>query len=145
MIEVTAGIIQNASKKVLITRRKAGKHLAGFWEFPGGKIEADETPEVCLAREIMEELNIGISVRSHFMDSTYDYDTKSICLKGYLADYLEGDIILTDHDQYKWVAQSELSKYEFAPADIPIVKKLMHDLELPRDIKKLKSLAKELL
>lgn len=124
MLNVTAGIIKR-NEKILIARRKAGKHLGGFWEFPGGKLEENETPEECLKREIREELGIEIRVQSHFMDSIFQYPEKSICLLVYWAEYLRGDIVLTDHDKAEWVIVNELGQYEFAPADKPIVAALI--------------------
>ncbi len=75
MIEVIAGIIINKKNQVLITRRKLGKHLEGFWEFPGGKLETNESPEECLVREIKEELDINISVGKHITNSVFQYET----------------------------------------------------------------------
>ena len=123
MIKVTAGIIKR-NEKILIARRKAGKHLAGMWEFPGGKLEENESPENCLKREIKEELGIEIKVLSHFMDSIYHYPGKSVCLLVYWAEYLAGTITLADHDKFEWVALNELGQFEFAAADKPIVAKL---------------------
>jgi 8-oxo-dGTP diphosphatase len=120
MLQVTSGIIEK-NEKILIARRKAGKQLAGFWEFPGGKLEENETPEECLKREIKEELGIEIRVKAHFMDSIFHYPEKSVCLLVFKADYLSGKIILTDHDKVEWVVLNELGQYEFAPADKSIV------------------------
>ena len=126
MLQVTAGIIKQ-NEKILIGRRKPGKHLAGFWEFPGGKLEENETPEDCLRREILEELGINIKVLSHFMDSIFHYPEKSICLMAYYCEFIEGEIILTDHDKAEWIALNEFGKYEFAPADKPIVAALKNN------------------
>ena len=120
MLQVTAGIIKK-KERILIARRKAGKHLAGYWEFPGGKLEENETPEDCLKREIREELGIEIRVQAYFMDIIFHYPEKSICLLVYRAEYLSGEVALTDHDKAEWVAVNELEQYEFAPADKPIV------------------------
>ena len=124
MLQVTAGIIKK-NEKILIARRKSGKHLAGFWEFPGGKQEEHETPEECLKREIREELGIEIRVKSHFMDSIFHYPEKSIRLVVFRAEYLSGEVVLTDHDKAEWVAVNELRQYDFAPADKPIVAALI--------------------
>lgn len=128
MIEVTAGIIKNKEGQMLITRRKEGLHLAGFWEFPGGKIEPNETPETCLKREIIEELNIVIHVKHHITDSIYDYSGKLICLKGYYAKFISGNIELTDHDAYRWISIHECDQFTFAPADIPIIKAMQNGI-----------------
>ena len=117
---VTAAIIIRGSK-ILIARRAPDKHLAGFWEFPGGKIEKDETPEECLKREIEEELGIIVNVDKFFMENEHDYKEKTIFLKAYFCKLISGKIILKDHDQYEWIKKTELNKYIFAPADIPFV------------------------
>lgn len=126
MIIVTAAIIQKASK-ILITRRGSGKHLAGYWEFPGGKLDADETEQECLAREIKEELDITIKVNDFYMDNTHQYEEKQILLRAYKCVHLSGDIVLHDHDKMTWATKEELINYEFAPADIPFVKALAND------------------
>ncbi|MDT7831785.1 8-oxo-dGTP diphosphatase MutT [Flavobacteriaceae bacterium S356] len=126
MIEVVAGIIYKEDK-ILIAKRKEGKHLAGYWEFPGGKIEAGETPEASLIREIEEELGITIEVHEHMGDSQFDYDEKQILLKGYVAQYLSGEMYLTDHDAVEWVFPSEFKNYVFAPADLPFIKILTYE------------------
>lgn len=124
MIRVTAGIVQRGNT-ILIARKRPGTHLEGLWEFPGGKIREGESPEACLERELMEELGIKVRVTAHFMNSAYEYPGKEICLEVYQALYLEGGIKLTDHDQVEWVQVSELSLYVFAPADRPVVMKLL--------------------
>jgi 8-oxo-dGTP diphosphatase len=122
-IEVTAAIVKKGSK-ILIARRSPKKHLAGFWEFPGGKIEKGETPEACLKRELEEELGIIVHVGPFFMENTHQYEQKIILLKAYRCELISGEITLNDHDQIQWVEATEFSNYEFAPADIPFIKAL---------------------
>ncbi|MEG2458074.1 MAG: (deoxy)nucleoside triphosphate pyrophosphohydrolase, partial [Bacilli bacterium] len=100
MINVVAGILKK-DNKILIARKKEGKSLAGYWEFPGGKIEDGETPQESLIRELMEEMNINIKVNEYVGESIYDYGNIVISLKGYLAEILDGEITLTDHDKYE--------------------------------------------
>jgi 8-oxo-dGTP diphosphatase len=123
MITVTAGIIQKKNK-ILIARRKAGSHLSGYWEFPGGKIKPDETPEACLIREIMEELGLHIHHVAYFAESVYEYPEKTVCLKAYLAECTDDEIILNDHDEVAWISRGQLDDYTFAPADVSLVEKL---------------------
>lgn len=120
MIHVAAAVIYRDSM-ILIARRAPGKHLAGYWEFPGGKIEPRETPEDCLIREIQEELNILISVDSFIQDNLHDYGDKRVLLKAYRCTYLSGDLFLIDHDEFQWILPDQLSQYRLAPADIPVV------------------------
>lgn len=128
MINVVAGILKK-DNKILIARKKEGKSLAGYWEFPGGKIEAGETPEESLVRELMEEMRIKVKVNEYVGESIYDYGNIVISLKGYLAEILDGQIVLTDHDKYEWVRLDEVSSYKLAPADIPLVEKLIRLLK----------------
>ncbi len=124
MIEVAAAIIENAEGQILIARRKKGKSQAGMWEFPGGKIEAGETPEECLIRELREEMGIEIEPYSWFGVNEHDYGAVLIKLIAYLAKYSHGEIRLVDHDEYRWTDREELGEYEWAPADVPFVERL---------------------
>lgn len=120
---VTAAIIYQDGK-VLLTRRGPGEKLAGFWEFPGGKIENGETYQECLTREIKEELNLQIEVGEVLTTSTYKYEHGEIHLIALEAWILSGSIELTVHDKYEWVAPTDLVFYKLAPADIPIAERL---------------------
>ena len=120
MIKVTAAIIEREGK-YLIARRSPGKHMAGKWEFPGGKIEAGETPEECLVRDLKEEFDIDVKVECHVANSVYDYGEKLICLMGYRVTYIGGCFLLRDHDQIVWVPISGMDDYDFAPADVPLI------------------------
>lgn len=124
MKRVAAGIIV-CHNKILIAQRKRGKDLEYFWEFPGGKIEQGETCEECLHREILEEFNMEINVGKFFMESSYDYDFGTFVLEVYFARCPQEEIPdLFEHEQAKWVELKDLSGYNFAPADIPIVEAL---------------------
>ncbi len=122
-IRVVAAIITK-DNKYLITRRSPSKHLAGFWEFPGGKIEEGETAEACLIREIKEELDINIRVNSFFMENDHSYPTKSISLIAFFCEITEGQITLKDHDCFEWISREQFDDFKFAPADVPFVKAL---------------------
>lgn len=124
IIKVVAAILQKEDK-ILIARKKEGKPLAGYFEFPGGKIEKGETPEESLARELMEEMNIKIDVKEYVGESIYDYGNgKVISLLGYKSEIIDGEIKLSDHDRYEWVTLEEINNYKIAPADIPLIDKL---------------------
>ncbi len=123
MITVTAAIIQE-SNKILAARRKSGSHLDGYWEFPGGKVEAGESEEQCLIRELHEEFNVRCCVDSFFMESIYDYGTKMIKLRGYFVQHLSGVFECRVHDSLIWLPQDQLETLKWAPADLPFVKKI---------------------
>lgn len=109
---------------MLIAKRKKEDKLAHKWEFPGGKIEKGETAEECLKREIKEELKINVRIGDFFGESLYYYPQGAIQLLAYWAYWESGGIELMVHDEYKWVSIKELDYYDFAPADLPLVKKL---------------------
>jgi 8-oxo-dGTP diphosphatase len=119
MKDVTAAIIIRDGR-VLITRRAAGQAHAGWWEFPGGKIEAGESPEECLRRELKEELGIDTHIGSQLAESIYEYETGSIRLLAYEVTILEGEIRLTVHEEALWASLSDLSSFMLLPADRPI-------------------------
>ncbi len=119
MKDVTAAIITH-NNKVLLTRRAPGEKHAGWWEFPGGKVEAGESPESCLRRELREELEIETSIGDKLTESIYSYETGSIRLLAYRATILSGALLLHVHDEYQWVSVAQLTQYSLLPADIPI-------------------------
>jgi 8-oxo-dGTP diphosphatase len=123
MKKVTAALIMQ-DDKILIARRGLEDKLAGMWEFPGGKIEAGETPEECLKRELMEEFLIDVTVNDFFGESIYDYEFGTIQLLAYWTSWESGELIPTVHDQIEWLHISELEQYDFLPADIPLIRKL---------------------
>ena len=120
IIKVTAAVIVKDSK-VLAARRGPGKHLEGYWEFPGGKLEENETPEGCLERELTEEFSISSRVGAYIGDSVYDYGEKIIHLLGYEVEHIAGDFKLVDHDELRWLEIDQLADMKWAPADIPLV------------------------
>jgi len=124
MINVTCAIIKNKSI-FLVTQRSGKMKLPYKWEFPGGKIEKGESEEICIKREILEELNIDIEVVGRLSNSIYDYGDFKICLIPFIAEYVFGVIKLTEHNDYKWVEKLDLLKLDWAPADLPIVNELL--------------------
>jgi len=124
MITVTAGILVRDAR-VFIAKRKAHARLAGKWEFPGGKVEQGETPEVCLKRELEEELGIDATVGDYLGESIYRYDFGTVRILFYRAFWDGKPIVSKDHQEVQWVSLDQLDGYDFAPADIPFVEKLM--------------------
>lgn len=119
MKDVTAAIIIRDGK-VLITRRAAGQAHAGWWEFPGGKVEDGESPEECLYRELKEELGVDTHIGNKLAESIYEYATGAIRLIAFEAAIAEGEIRLTVHEEALWANISDLSSYMLLPADRPI-------------------------
>tara|TARA_R110002110_G_scaffold415748_1_gene654844 strand:+ start:79065 stop:80048 length:984 start_codon:yes stop_codon:yes gene_type:complete len=120
VIEVTAAIIVKDGK-VLAARRGPGKHLEGYWEFPGGKLEENESPESCLERELKEEFNIASTVGGYIGESVYDYGEKVVRLLGYEVQHTGGEFELVDHEELRWLKIDQLTDVTWAPADIPLV------------------------
>jgi len=120
---VTAAIMTN-DEKIIIAKRKSTGKLPNKWEFPGGKVEINETPEQCLQRELKEEFDIDVSIGEHLGSSIYHYNHISIELMAYRTFWEGGSINLKDHDDVAWVSLEQIGEYDFAPADIPFVNKL---------------------
>ncbi|QGU01749.1 CTP pyrophosphohydrolase [Corynebacterium kalinowskii] len=119
-IEVTGAVIVRDGK-VLCARRGEGKSLAGYWEFPGGKIEPGETPEESLARELKEELLCDAEVGSHITTTEHEYDFAIIVLSTYYCTLVKGEPVLTEHAEIRWLTGTEMLELEWAPADVPAV------------------------
>lgn len=128
MKRVTAAVLEKDGK-ILLAQRKRGDALAGKWEFPGGKLEPGETPEACLRRELREEFGVETEIGAFVCSSEFEYKHARIELLVYRARHVAGEFRLNDHDAIAWVKPGELSGYDLASADIPVVKVL---LEKPR-------------
>ena len=124
MINVVAAVIKDENGKILITQRNLQKDQGGLWEFPGGKIEPNETREDAIIREIKEELDIDIKADNYLEEKVFNYPEKDINLIALKCSKINGRIKLLEPEDYRWVDNSELEKFEFAPADIFIVEKL---------------------
>ncbi len=119
---VCAIIIYN--EKILAVQRGPTMSLPLKWEFPGGKIEKNETAEACIKREIKEELNIEILLLKKLSTSFYKYPNISIELIPFVAQYLSGDLVLKEHQNFQLLSLAELNNLDWAEADLPIVKEL---------------------
>jgi len=122
-IKVTCAII-TINHQLFVVQRSENMNLPLKWEFPGGKIEPNETEEECILREIKEELNIDITLVNRLKSSFFEYPTIAIELIPFIANYKRGEIKLKEHNQYKLLSKEELSSLDWAEADLPIVKEL---------------------
>lgn len=113
----------------MITRRPPGSHLAGFWEFPGGKQEKDESLEGCLEREIREELGVEIRVDKLFLTVHYEYETKKITLHVFHCKDLKGQPLALEGQETRWITPGDLSDFTFPPPDLEIIEALRHSEE----------------
>ncbi|MCR1873622.1 (deoxy)nucleoside triphosphate pyrophosphohydrolase [Mammaliicoccus lentus] len=120
-IKVVAAVIQNEHKEYLCCQRAENKSLAGYWEFPGGKIEINETAELALKREIKEELNANCNIKKFLGTTMYEYEFGRVILNVYLCNLEEGKFNLIEHQDSKWLNKQNLANLKLAPADIPIL------------------------
>ena len=120
---VAAVALVDADRRVLIAQRPEGKSLAGLWEFPGGKLEAGETPEVALIRELEEEL--GISTKSACLApvsfASHSYETFHLLMPLYVCRKWQGTPVAREHAALKWVCPQALRDYPMPPADEPLI------------------------
>lgn len=124
IIKVTAAIFVNDGM-LLIAKRKPTGRLPNLWEFPGGKIEPNETPEACLKRELKEEFDVDVTVGEYLGSNIHAYDFGTIELMAFKAFWEKGDFKLLDHVEIRWVFTHELDQFEFAPADTVFVEQLI--------------------
>jgi 8-oxo-dGTP diphosphatase len=106
---------------ILCAQRGPTGALPGMWEFPGGKIEAGETPHDALAREITEELECEVAVGELITTTTHEYDFGVVVLTTFYCELLSGTPVLTEHAEVVWLSPAELNSLEWAPADIRAV------------------------
>lgn len=126
VIEVAAGLIRHDGR-YLIARRKPNVHLAGFWEFPGGKRETDESLVECLQRELFEELGVRIDLPIPYGVVRHDYPEKIVELHFFRCAIEEGKPAPMDCAEIRWVLPEELTQFEFPPADRVIIEALQRD------------------
>jgi 8-oxo-dGTP diphosphatase len=121
-VEVVAAVVERDGR-YLITRRLEGTHLAGLWEFPGGKIRAGERPEDALEREVMEELGVRTTVGELIESVDWTYPEKSVRLLFFRC-VIEGEPKPLEGQAMRWVAAAELGGYTFPDADATLVGRL---------------------
>ena len=129
-IKVVAAVICNSlenTTKIFATARGCGE-FKGKWEFPGGKLEAGETSQQALIREIQEELDVKIEVGELIDTIEYDYPTFHLSMDCFLCVVVDGEIILKEAEAAKWLDKDELYSVDWLPADIALIEKLQNSL-----------------
>ncbi len=126
-IEVVAAIIIHENK-ILCVQRGESKfyYISKKYEFPGGKMEQDETKESAIKREILEELHMVIDVKAEFLTVHHQYPDFTLIMHSFICSCSQTDLTLTEHINYKWLKKDELLSLDWAAADIPIMEKLMN-------------------
>lgn len=120
-IDVVGAVIV-ADARVLCAQRGGAGPLAGKWEFPGGKVEANESPRQALEREIVEELECRIRVGKELTTTTHPYDFATISLTTFWCELIQGEPRLTEHQDVRWLHARDLAALDWAPADVPAVR-----------------------
>lgn len=126
-IRVVAAVIKTVNESgepiIFATQRGYGE-FKGSWEFPGGKIEPDETPRDALRREIMEELDTEISVGERIDTIEYDYPKFHLSMDCFWCEIIKGNLVLKEHEAARWLTWEQLDDVEWLPADIKLISKI---------------------
>tara|TARA_B100000131_G_scaffold318257_1_gene361785 strand:- start:331 stop:705 length:375 start_codon:yes stop_codon:yes gene_type:complete len=123
MIDVVAAVIKK-NNKYFIAQRNRNKHFAYHYEFPGGKVDNNENFEDALKREIDEELSINIKIIKKITSEKYTDDKIDVEVHYFLCESQNDKIILSEHEDMKWVQKNHILKYKLAPGDAKIIKYL---------------------
>jgi 8-oxo-dGTP diphosphatase len=125
-IEVVAAIIKNDNKILCVQRKESSlSYISKKYEFPGGKMEFNETKVDTIVREIKEELSMDIIVKEEFLTVSHQYPDFLLTMHSFICTCNERNLVLNEHIDYKWLETDELEKLDWAAADIPIVNKLI--------------------
>ncbi|MBL7914914.1 MAG: (deoxy)nucleoside triphosphate pyrophosphohydrolase [Bacteroidia bacterium] len=125
--EVVAAIIRSKDKILCVQRGKSKyDYISDKYEFPGGKMEAGETKEETIKREVLEELNMVIEIQEQFLTVIHHYPDFSITMHSFICSCENPNLTLTEHIDFKWLLKDELSNLNWAAADLPIVEKLIN-------------------
>jgi 8-oxo-dGTP diphosphatase len=119
-VEVVAAVIKKSNLFYVVQRPFKGE-VGGKWEFPGGKIESNESKEEALKREIKEELDLDIKIEKFLLTSNHEYKSFKIKLHFFLCSIVEGKPILTEHINEQWVLKKDINKVDFAEADLAVL------------------------
>lgn len=122
--KVIASLIQK-NDTIFIAQRGKQDALYGKWEFPGGKMEHNETEQECLRRELLEEFGIEATIGSYFCSSFFEHKGSTVEMRMYYVSSFSGEIQLNEHLDMKWVPISDLPSYDMPDPDKPVVQKLL--------------------
>lgn len=125
MITVVAALIKKDGKILIAKRATGDENTLGKWEFPGGKVELNESEENAIEREIKEEFEMNIKANEFIVNNVCEYPNRTIDLRLYDCEYVSGEFKLHDHFECSWVNIENLLEYDLAPADIPLAKYLI--------------------
>ncbi len=128
MITVVAALIKKNGKYLIARRSTGSEEVMGKWEFPGGKVEKNETEEHAIEREIKEEFEMDIKALRFLTNNVCEYPSKTIDLRLYECKYLSGEFHLHDHSEYKFVKKEDIVKYDLCPADITLAEYVKKEL-----------------
>lgn len=120
MITVVAALIEKDNKYLIARRSTGSEDVLGKWEFPGGKVEKNETEEHAIEREIKEEFEMDIKALKFLTNNICEYPSKTIDLRLYECKHINGKFHLHDHSEYKFVNKKEIINYDLCQADIPL-------------------------
>ncbi len=123
-MDVVAAIIENNDGDILIAKRNSKKSQGGLWEFPGGKIEKNESADDAIKREIKEELNIDIEINKWLIEKRHEYPEKTINLILCSAKWIGGELDLSEHEDSKWIKKEDIFNFQFADADKEIINEI---------------------
>ena len=126
MIAVVAGLIVRDGR-LMIAQRPHGKHMAGKWEFPGGKIEKGETPEAALERELFEELGVKTQTGRIYYAIHHSYPEKDVLLLFYRSSLIEGEPHPIEEADIRWIEEGQLREFDWAEADAPLIDLIAND------------------
>jgi 8-oxo-dGTP diphosphatase len=125
-MHVMAGVLRDNRGCVLLAQRPAGKHLAGMWEFPGGKVEPGETPIEALSRELHEELGVTVVQAVPLIRVPWFYDQRELLLDAWCVEQWEGEPESLEGQPLQWQLANEIDPATLTPADGPILQALLH-------------------
>ena len=127
VMHVMAGVLLDTAGRVLLAQRPAGKHLAGFWEFPGGKLEPGETPLAALARELQEELGIDVLDAEPLIRVPWRYEERELLLDAWRISSWRGEPQSLEGQPLQWLAPAAVEPLTLAPADRVILTALRRE------------------